>query len=237
MYMAPPFIAYYGAATNNLSTLNIAVEQCELYRQILQTNSTWNTGAWEHIINQVNGTGATDLGVWSTGNGWAAAGMTRVLATVMNAPIANQNGDWQEDAVSKLSGYIQEILDRAMWSNTDRGLLRNYWNKPIYGETSGTSLLASVAYRMAVLQPDFSSWRKVRRYVEWADDVRYLLGGSDVNGNPHVTWNGTVTPAVNPLNWYDTVGYTAGSPEGQNFVVLMYAAWRDCVQAGVCYLD
>lgn len=234
MYMAPPFIAYYGAATNNLSTLNVAVEQSELYRQILQTNNTWNTGAWEHIINQVNGTGATDLGVWSTGNGWAAAGMTRVLATVMNAPIANENGDWQDDAISKLSGYIQEILDAAIWSNTDRGLLRNYWSKAIYGETSGASLLASVAYRMAVLQPDYSCWLKIRRYVEWADDVRYLLGGTDVDGNPHVTWNGTVTPSVNPLNWYDAVPYTAGSPEGQNFVVLMYAAWRDCVRAGVC---
>ena len=243
MYMAPPFIAYYGAATNNLSTLGIAVEQSGLYRQILQTNDSYNNvGAWEHIINQVNGTGATDTGIWSTGNGWAAAGMVHILATVIKAPIACDNPDWQSDAIEQLSEYIREILDAAIYSvpdDNEPGLLRNYWNLDdtghIYGETSGTSLLASVAYRMAVMLRNLGSW-EFRKYVRWADSVRFTLGGSDINGT-HVTSNGTVTPSVNPLNWYDTVPYTAGSPEGQNFVVLMYAAWRDCVLAGVCGYD
>ncbi|KAJ7132463.1 hypothetical protein C8R44DRAFT_731133 [Mycena epipterygia] len=62
--------------------------------------------------------------------------------------------------------------------------------------------------------------------------IRGVLGGVDAAGNPHVTSEGIVTPAVNPLGWSDTAPWTAGSPEGNNFVVLMYAAWRDCIYAG-----
>lgn len=234
MYMAPPFIAYYGAATNNLTILQQAVDQSRLYRQILAYANDPLKGAWMHII----GPQSEDNGLWSTGNGWAAAGMTRVLAAVLKAPIAQSNPAWQQQVVSQLSSYIQEILDAAIMSGFDCGLLHNYWNPDqganhTYGETSGTSLLASVAYRMAVLPVGLPD-EKVLIYSTWADAIRYVLGGTDVEGNPHVTSNGTVTPSVNPLDWQSTVPYTAGSPEGQNFVVLMYAAWRDCVRAGIC---
>ncbi|KAF8623003.1 hypothetical protein AX15_006595 [Amanita polypyramis BW_CC] len=236
MYMAPPFIAYYGAATDDLYLLQQAVNQSGLQRQILRTNNTVLDGAWTHIL----GPASTDPGVWSTGNAWAAAGMTRILATVQKAPIAKANPNWQTNAVRRLSGYIQEILDVAIESPDDDGLLLNYWDDELNldghgcGEISGTSLLAAVAYRMAVLKHEGLSRAKAQVYVAWADGIRKTLGGTDSDGNLHVTSNGTVTPAVNPLNWYDTVPYTAGSPEGQNFVVLMYAAWRDCVWANIC---
>ncbi|KAF8327081.1 family 88 glycosyl hydrolase [Amanita rubescens] len=217
MYMAPPFIAYYGAATNNLTILQQAVDQSTFYRQILA---------------------ARIKAFGPQGNGWAAAGMTRVLATVLKAPIARRNPAWQRQAVYQLSSYIQEILDAAIMSGSDLGLLHNYWNPDqgsnhTYGEASGTSLLAAVAYRMAVLPCGLSD-AKVLEYSTWADAIRFTLGGTDLEGNPHVTSNGTVTPTVDPLDWQSPVPYTAGSPEGQNFVVLMYAAWRDCVKAGVC---
>ncbi len=234
MYMAPPFIAYYGAATNNLSMLQQAVDQSAFYRQILAYANEPLQGAWMHII----GPQSEDQGLWSTGNGWAAAGMTRVLATVLKAPIARRNHAWQRQVVSQLSSYIQEILDAAIVSGFDSGLLHNYWNPDqgsnhTYGEASGTSLLAAVAYRMAVLPVGLSE-AKVLEYSTWADAIRFTLGGTDLEGNPHVTSNGTVTPTVDPLDWQSAVPYTAGSPEGQNFVVLMYAAWRDCVKVGVC---
>ncbi|KAG6807384.1 hypothetical protein H0H93_001641, partial [Arthromyces matolae] len=70
MYMAPPFIAYYAADTNDASLLQESVNQCSLYRQILQSNTTASYhGVWEHII----GPQSQDTGIWSTGNGWAAA--------------------------------------------------------------------------------------------------------------------------------------------------------------------
>ncbi|KAF7297380.1 hypothetical protein MIND_00971500 [Mycena indigotica] len=239
MYMAPPFIAYFGADTNNESLVETAYRQCGFQREVLLFQSDSKTpspagssatnGLWQHII----GPQSADHGLWSTGNAWAAAGMTRVLATVIKAPVAKGKA-WQTGAISDLTSWVKEILDGAMASPADNGLLRNYLNDTTtahgFGEISGSSLLAAVAYRMAVLAPATIG----SKYVAWADDIRVLLGGKDAAGLPHITTNGTVTPAVNPLGWHDTKPFTAGSPEGNNFVVLLYAAWRDCIYAGVC---
>ena len=74
-----------------------------------------------HIMGPQN----QDTGLWSTGNGWAAAGMTRVFATFLTSPFAQQlNGSAQTDAVEGLTGYIKEILDGAMSSPMSFGLLR-----------------------------------------------------------------------------------------------------------------
>ncbi|KAF9254687.1 hypothetical protein L218DRAFT_885743 [Marasmius fiardii PR-910] len=231
IYMAPPFIAYYGAATGDLRYLEEGINQCGLYRQVLRDVTRSNL--WKHIVGPTH----PDPGVWSTGNAWAAAGMTRVLATVLKAPgsVVPSEG-WRDGQVRKLTGWIKEIVDGAIHSDDDGGLLRNYLNETDdsdghgYGEISGTSLLGAVVYRMAVLQPRTFGGR----YVEWADGVRRTLSGSDEDGKPHVTENGIVTPAVNPLDWGDTVPFTSGSPEGNNFVVMLYAAWRDCVGSGKC---
>lgn len=231
MYMVPPFLAYYAADQGNASLLQESVNQCGYYREVLQYNaSVPYSGAWHHII----GPNSNDLGIWSTGNGWAAAGMTRVLATVIRAPVA-QGTSWAEDAINNLTSWIMEILDAAMASSMDGGLLRNYFdnmdpNTHGFGEISGSSLLSAVVYRMATLQPDICN----NTYVAWADGIRNVLSKADENGNPHITATGIATPAVNPLAWLDTEPYTAGSPEGQSFVTLMYAAWRDCIVVGRC---
>lgn len=236
MYMAPPFIAYYAADTWNVSLLHEAYKQCGHYREVLQaTNITGEpyNGVWMHII----GPQSQDVGLWSTGNGWAAGGMTRVLATITKAPVA-WHASWRQEAIDDLTGWIKEIVDGVIDSPTMQGLARNYlddvWGDGHgFGEISGTSLIASVIYRMAILCPDVFD----QSYISWADGVRATLGKNDKEGNPHVTANGTVTPAVNPLGWQDTAPWTAGSPEGQCFVVLMYAAWRDCVYGGKCEYD
>ena len=105
-----------------------------------------------------------------------------------------------------------------------------------FPEISGSTLLASVAYRMAVIRPDlfasspsFNSSNSTpsnsnATYISWADNIRAVQGAYDASGHPHITKTGIATPAVDPLNWHDTTPYTSGSPEGQNFVVLMYAA-------------
>jgi len=228
MYMAPPFLAYYAVETYNATLLADVVHLCTQYRQVLHANITSNSeGVWEHIIGSQGG----DTGRWSTGNGWAASGMVRVLATVMKAP-ASVVLKIRSKSVSLLTGYIKEIIDGAMGSPVDTNkLLRNYVDDVSgdghgYGEISGTSMLAAATYRMAVLCPQVFG----QHYVKWADGVRATLS----NGK-HVSKNGTVYPAVNPLNWGDTEPVTYGSPEGNNFVVLMYAAWRDCVHAGFCH--
>ncbi len=236
MYMAPPFIAYYAADTGNVSLLHEAYKQCGYYREVLQatniTDEPYN-GVWMHIV----GPQSQDVGLWSTGNGWAAGGMTRVLATITKAPVA-WRASWRQEAIDDLTEWIKEIVDGVIDSPTTQGLARNYlddvWGDGHgFGEISGTSLIASVIYRMAILCPDVFD----QSYISWADGVRATLGKNDKEGNPHVTANGTVTPAVNPLGWQDTAPWTAGSPEGQCFVVLMYAAWRDCVYGGKCEYD
>ncbi|KAF7345453.1 Unsaturated rhamnogalacturonyl hydrolase YesR [Mycena venus] len=219
MYMAPPFMAFYAADSGNATLLRDTYKQCGLYRDVLQSNGK---GLWKHIV----GPEAADPGHWSTGNAWAAAGMARVLATIMRAPVA-QDVSWCTGAISDLSGWIKEILDAAMGAPLDGGLLRNYIDssaEPVFGEISGSSLLASVAYRMAVLRPDAFD----ASYVAWADGIRKEFGTGG-----HVK-SGVVSPAVNPHNWHDPDPDTSGSPEGQAMVVLMYAAWRDCVVAGTC---
>ncbi|KAH6891845.1 hypothetical protein BKA70DRAFT_1536843 [Coprinopsis sp. MPI-PUGE-AT-0042] len=231
MYMAPPFLAYYAADTDDEALLMEVVRQCRLYRDVLQLDDGSSYGSlWRHII----GPEAEDTGLWSTGNAWAAAGMARVLATVMKAPIA-QTRPWRDEAIAQLTLYIKEILNGALSLDLDNDLVRNYVNDlegPLgFGEISGTSLLAATAYRMAVINPRVFG----RPYILWAERVRHTLGGLDIDGNPHITDGGVARPAIDPLDWKNPVPKTDGSPEGQAFVVLLYAAWRDCVRANVCY--
>lgn len=63
--MGFPFIAYYGAVTKNATLLQIAYDQCRLYRDALIIDGP--TGKlWGHIRND---TGAwVDEGIWGSGN-------------------------------------------------------------------------------------------------------------------------------------------------------------------------
>ncbi|KAJ7279198.1 hypothetical protein C8J57DRAFT_1059548, partial [Mycena rebaudengoi] len=240
VYMAPPTIAYIGAYTNNVSLIHLAYEQCGLYREVNLFGSNTTTpsplgtsptnGRWHHIVGPQSG----DPGLWATGNGWAAAGMARVLATIIKAPAA-RHAPWRAAALADLSGWIKEIIDGARASPLDQGLLRNYLDDTSvehgYGEIAGSTMLAAVAYRMVILDPKAFP---AATYVVWADSIRKVLGGADSLGNPHITSTGVATPAVNPFWWLSPEPWTVGSPEGNNFVVLMYAAWRDCVFARLC---
>ncbi|KAK1231616.1 hypothetical protein PQX77_005261 [Marasmius sp. AFHP31] len=98
IYMAPPFIAYYAVTTQNLALLQQSVDQCRLYREILHQA---DTNLWKHIVNP---TSTPDPGLWSTGNAWVAAGMTRVLATVMKTPEYIIPPDYRETVIAELTG-------------------------------------------------------------------------------------------------------------------------------------
>lgn len=207
MYMAPPFLAYYAVVTADLDLLKQAAQQCLLYHDVLSTN----LGPWHHIVGPVS----QDLGLWSTGNGWAAAGMARVLATMMKSPFSGATKNEQNALITD----IKTIIDGAIKLDTDSsGLLRNYLNDTTwYGEISGTAMLTATSYRMAVLAPSqFGA-----KYTTWANKKLQVVDGC-IN-----TTTGIVAPAVNPLWWEDPTPFTAGSPEGQSFVVLMHAAYRD----------
>ncbi|KAI6823295.1 hypothetical protein KC332_g16576 [Hortaea werneckii] len=216
--MFPPFLAYYGATGNQTEMLQLAFRQIQLYRDVLQFSHGPKIGLWMHIKGPSE---LADEGAWSTGNGWAAYGMARVRATMAGwAPGKPVLGE----EIEKLDQYIGEILDAAMRADTDNsGLLRNYLDQESwFGETSGTSLLAATAYRMALQNPR----RFGEQYIAWADRKREAVLATVDN-------DGFAKPAVNPLK-HGSRDPVEDSPEGESFLIMMGAAWRDCVCAGTC---
>lgn len=142
------------------------------------------------------------------------------------------------ELVALLTSFIKEILDAVVFTAPlDSGLVRNYimdaenTDGRGFGEVAGSALIASVVYRMAVVDPRTFGGA----YVAWAEGIRRTLGLRDQGGGYlHVKDDGTVVPTVNPYWWLDSSPWMSGSPEAQSFVGMMCAAWRDCVGAGVC---
>ncbi|PWN21221.1 hypothetical protein BCV69DRAFT_282710 [Microstroma glucosiphilum] len=226
--MLTPALAYYSPATQNIQYIQDAVKQATYYRQVLQANTTasWQ-GLWVHIVGPQSAT----YGVWLTGNGWAALGMVRVLAVMTNW---SRTAKWTTQP-ALIKKYIYEILDGCMaagFSPDGTGLLANYLvgdssgqtAKPNgnFGDATGTAMIASVAYRMMVLDP-----AGAKGYKTWANKLRTAVAAQ-------VKSNGYVNQTVNPYDWYDTTPYTSGSPEGQAAAVLMATAYGACVSASRC---
>ncbi|KAI0540587.1 hypothetical protein GGR58DRAFT_119709 [Xylaria digitata] len=212
IYMAPPALAYWAIQDANQTLLQVAIEQCLLYSDVLAVpHGADAAGLWHHII----GPQTQDLGIWSTGNAWAAAGMARVFATARKSP-------WARALASDLDGLtaaIRDILDAAIVldeAEPSEPLLRNYLNDTSwFGELSGTTLLTATAYRMAKLEPGTFG----DSYVAWANGKREKV-------IERIDKDGLLSPVVNPLDWGDRTPGTM-SPEAQSFAVLMFAAYRD----------
>lgn len=216
VYMVPPFLAYLSVSTGEIDYLNTALTQIHLYRDELRISEGQHTGQWRHIIGPQN----QDKGAWASGCGWAAMGMARVLATVMKWRTTR---DWKDEQ-AQLKGYILELLNGALASPRDPAnmLLRNYLNDETYsGEAAGTAILAATAYRMAVLVPDdFGPDGFGDKYLAWADESRIAV-------EKCINENGLVAPVINPLRHLQREPLDGGSPEGQCFAALMFAAYSD----------
>jgi rhamnogalacturonyl hydrolase YesR len=208
--MVPPFLAYYGFATSNQTLLQIAYDQCRLYREGLQDT---DTKLWRHIAGG-EGNGISDNGLWATGNAWATAGMLRVAATIQRSEFK----DSMNDQVESLGDWVEEIIVAAKSRTTSSGLVRNYMTtESSFIDTAGSSLLAYSAFRLSTM--GFTS-----DHVGFANQIHSSVVGS------HIAENGTLTEAVDPLVW-DRQG-TNGSPEGQSFVLLMQAAYNEYRSGG-----
>ncbi|KAM0786979.1 hypothetical protein ACM66B_002397 [Microbotryomycetes sp. NB124-2] len=205
MYMVPPFLAYYGVVNQNSSLIQEAYDQCRLYRQYLRTPET---GLWQHILWGSH----PDPGLWATGNGWAAAGMMRVIATIRNSDYASDF----ESQTSDLSAWTQEIVSSSFNSSLTRdNLMHNYLNETdTFGDATSTALLTSVAYRLA--QFDVTN-----EFLDQANVLRNKIY------NSISTQTGILSPVVDPLNFGQRLSSGGISPEGQAFVLLMESAYRD----------
>ncbi|KAJ7632632.1 Six-hairpin glycosidase [Roridomyces roridus] len=175
VYMVPPFLAYYGALTQNTTLINEAYNQINLYRNHLRDSKT---SLWTHIAlgNNTNDT-PNDPGHWSTGNAWAAAGMLRVLATMKNSPYSKSFSSQQKD----LGNWVKEIHS-AMFAQIDStNIFTNYADQSInttgsFYDTASTTLLASTVYRASLLLNDHS-------HLPNAEKCRQALYATSPNSN------------------------------------------------------
>ncbi|ORY45851.1 Six-hairpin glycosidase-like protein [Leucosporidium creatinivorum] len=204
VYMVPPFLAYYGVVNDNTSLIQEAYTQCELYRRYLRTPET---GLWRHIIWG----SSPDDGLWATGNGWAAAGMLRVVATIINSPFAEE----YSAQTAGLTSWVVEIVEAAFKTQRGDNLFYNYLNETsTFGDAASAALLSSVSYRLAQLGLSNSTLSA----AEATRSALYLHISSST---------GILSPVVDPLSYGSELSASSTSPEAEAFVLLMESAWRD----------
>jgi len=231
VFMAPPFIAYYGAlegGSNGATLLQTAYDQVRLYRAVLFDQGV---GLWRHIA-----LGSwSDPTHWATGNAWAAAGVLRVLATIKHSPEAgsmqSQKNDLAQWAGETLTGVwkyqVRDLLFRhchptclsffRAFLNTNatvqqaNGTLLNYLDQPnSFADSSSTALLAAATFRYASITGDNS-------HIPAAIKALQLVQDS-------VSGTGYLLNTVNPETFSTPSGPGQYSPEGQSFVLLLEAA-------------
>lgn len=227
VYMVPPFLSYYGVVKENISMVLEGYNQIKLYRQYLYDEDAG--GLWKHVLF---GSDFQDEGHWSTGNGWAAAGMLRVLGTIKNSQYANS----LSNEIGDLTGWINEIHNAMYDHLRDDGMFTNYADDDSsFVDAASAALLAATVYRHALLTQNYHhlpNAETVRRALWSTSDSSSpdaSVSSDSLEGMVHFDSNGWLTPVVNP-NSFTVEG--SQSPEAQAFSIQMYAAWKDWVDAG-----
>jgi len=187
-YMSPPFLAAAGYYME-------AMEQIEEYRNILFHSEKrifshmWDEGSGSFVRKDF----------WGVGNGWAIAGMTRVL---------NKLPDNMKKEKSLLIGYIKDVVDGCLPYMRNDGLFNDVIDNPTtFVETNFSQMLAYTIYKGLSGKWLESAYlkhaEKMRQAVHSKVDKFGLVQG--VCGAPYFDHSGT-------------------APEGQAFFLLMEAA-------------
>ncbi len=191
MYMAPPFLAVAGAPAE-------AVKQIQGFRRIL-----WNkpAGLFSHIWD--DGTKTFERkAFWGVGNGWAAAGMTRVIRALPES---------MKGEKKRLVGYVREVLDGCLKRRRPDGLFHDVVDDPkSFVETNLSQMLSYTIFRGVKggwLPKSYIQEAEIMRRAATSkvDELGYVR---DVCGSPTFERPGVAT-------------------EGQAFFILMEAAARD----------
>jgi len=216
-----------------------------LYRNYLSDSSA--NGLWQHIVL---GSSGNDQGHWSTGNAWAAAGMLRVLGTLKRSVYAQAFSN----EINDLGSWVSEIHNGMYPHLQPNGLFKNYADgfnssnntgNNNFDDASSSALLAATVYHLAILTGN-------KTFISQAERTRAALfstngtsapsspssssssssnsssgsasASSAFTHTPYFTAAGWLSPVVDPLN----VGSEGSqSPEGEAFVLMLHAAWRD----------
>lgn len=198
-YMVPPFLAYYSVVSNDISYMREAQTQISLYSDLLNSE-----GAGRHLWrNSVN----IDPKFSSKANGLVVAGLVRVLATSKKWTATRSD----EDFHLRLTQMIGWAISGAMAAENQArgGLLRSFFNEENggIGHMGGTALLASVMYRMVVLEPEIFG----KKEAKWAEEKSKAVFA-------HVDKKTGIASSVSGKG---------GQAIDQSCVVLLYAAQRD----------
>lgn len=190
-YMAPPFLAAAGYPKE-------AMKQIEGYRNILLNKEK---KLYYHIWDQDRQKFERKL-FWGVGNGWASAGMTRVLRSLP---------DSMKDEKKLLSGYIKEVIDGCLNYLRPDGLFHDILDDPSsFVETNTAQMIAYSIFRGVKggwLDNSYLKYGiRMRKAIHNKVDQFGLVQG--VCGAPNFNRSGTAT-------------------EGQAFFLLMEAAWKD----------
>jgi unsaturated rhamnogalacturonyl hydrolase len=191
-YMAPPFLAVAGHPDE-------AVRQVEGYRETLRHPEK---GAYYHMWDEDRQRFERKL-LWGVGNGWAAAGMARVIRALP---------DTMQSDKERIAGYVRELLDACLRFQRSDGLFHDILDDPsTFVETNVAQMLSYAIYRGVKggwLAPSYEGPADRMRAAAHAKVDQYgLVQG--VCGAPNFDRSGTAT-------------------EGQAFFLLMEAAYRDC---------
>ena len=211
--MAPPFLAYQAVAIDDASMMKIAVQQCLLYSDILRAEP--DRKLWKHIIGPASRP-ARDEGIWATSNGWAVAGMVRVLATAIKSRHRN-------DVTNELQQILYVVLDiidgaRAAAKKGNPPLLCNYLNDDSYfGDVASTALIASAVFRLAVIASNECGSQRIQFATSCWENIQTHIKDR----------HGDVGPTPMPGVAVSHTPSMKGSSQGHSFVVMLYAAHRD----------
>lgn len=128
MYMAPPFLAAAGRPGE-------AVKQVEGMRRLL-----WNTEA--KLFSHIWDDGLNDFfrrAFWGVGNGWAAAGMTRIWRALPPG---------MAEEKKRFAGYIQDVVEGCLARQRPDGLFHDVLDDPkSFVETNLAQIMAYCLYR------------------------------------------------------------------------------------------
>jgi unsaturated rhamnogalacturonyl hydrolase len=194
MYMAPPFLAVAGHPRE-------AVRQIDGMRRLL-----WLPGKQLYAHQWDDGSQAfVRADCWGVGNGWAAAGITRVLRA-LPADMAEER--------TRLIAYIREVVDGCLVHQRPDGLFHDIVDDPSsFVETNLAQMLAYTIYRGIA-----GGWLDPA-YLAHADRMRQAA-------HDKVDTYGLVQ-GVCAAPRFDRPGT---APEGQAFFLLMEAAYCDYCQ-------
>ncbi|KZV67901.1 hypothetical protein PENSPDRAFT_635206 [Peniophora sp. CONT] len=202
VYMVPPYLAYYGAVVggdNATEFLRSAHHQCSVYREVLYDA---DASLWEHIL--LGNFQFTNH--WGTGNGWAALGMVRTLATIQASAYADELESEQKDLID----WTDEILTGTWAWQKLNGTLYNTIDGDDFADTSGTAALAAASYRLARITGN-------PVHIPAAERAYELIAAS-------VNATGWLQGTVNPQTFNTQTEPDSYSPEGQSFTLMLVAA-------------